>query len=460
MSTIKSVKLPRFGGLDDPRPAISTQQYRARLAQARRAMQQHSLDVLVVYGDREHFANLAYLTGFDPRFEEALLLLDEGRAKLLAGNECMGYLPPADLGLEVERFQEFSLLGQPRGRSRPLRAILEDFGVRPGRRIGCAGWKYFESPAVEGGPRAMEIPSYIADLLRELAGRENVSNATDLFMNPRDGLRAINSADQIAFMEWAAVRTSQAVLSAMRRIKPSVRECDLEKHLVGGGLPLSCHTMINFGQKVRRGLSSPSDRQAELGDPYQIAYGLWGSLTCRAGAVAANQGDLPAQTREFYGQFAAGYFDVVAAWYRSLRVRALAGEVFAAAEARRDPALFEFAVNPGHLIHLDEWLHSPFQAGSDVPLASGMAIQMDIIPVSTGPFCYANAEDGVVLADKPLRKELSARWGGCWRRMRRRRRFMAEAMGIRLDESVLPLSNMPAWLPPFVMDPGSVLTAW
>ena len=33
------------------------------------------LDAFVVYADREHFANMAYLTGFEPRFEEALLLL-------------------------------------------------------------------------------------------------------------------------------------------------------------------------------------------------------------------------------------------------------------------------------------------------------------------------------------------------------------------------------------------------
>jgi hypothetical protein len=48
-------------------------------------------DALVVYADREHCANVAYLTGFDPRFEEALLLLSsEGRRKLLVGNECLG----------------------------------------------------------------------------------------------------------------------------------------------------------------------------------------------------------------------------------------------------------------------------------------------------------------------------------------------------------------------------------
>ena len=57
-----------------------------------------------------------YLTGFDPRFEEALLRLSaEGHRKLLVGNECLGYLPDAKaLDLEVELFQEFNLMGQPR----------------------------------------------------------------------------------------------------------------------------------------------------------------------------------------------------------------------------------------------------------------------------------------------------------------------------------------------------------
>ena len=48
-------------------------------------------DHLVVWGDREHSANLAYLTGFDPRFEEALLIVGtSGDPALLVGNECYG----------------------------------------------------------------------------------------------------------------------------------------------------------------------------------------------------------------------------------------------------------------------------------------------------------------------------------------------------------------------------------
>jgi hypothetical protein len=147
---------------------------------------------------------------------------------------------------------------------------------------------------------------------------------------------------------------------------------------------------------------------------------------------------------------------VVAAWYEAVKVDALAGDVFRAVERARDKRLYGFAVNPGHYLHLDEWVHSPFAAGNRISLRSGMMIQMDIIPVSRGPFCCINAEDGIVLADESLRAELERRYPRMWTRIGRRRRFMREALGIRIDDSVLPLSNIPAWLPPCAMDLKSV----
>jgi hypothetical protein len=35
---------------------------------------------------------------------------------------------------------------------------------------------------------------------------------------------------------------------------------------------------------------------------------------------------------------------------------------------------------------------------------------------------------------------------------------MTDLVGIRLDDSVLPLSNTPAWLPPYAMAPSQILT--
>ena len=461
MVTVTRVALPDFG-TEPVRPEIPVEVYRDRLGRARERMERAGLDFLAVYADREHCANLAYLTGLDPRFEESLLLVDRrGGGLLVVGNECMGYLPDERLGVEVALFQDFSLMGQPRGASRPLREIIAAFGIGRGDKVGCVGWKCYDSRLSADTRTASDVPSYLVDLLREAAGgRENVTNATGLFTDPTDGLRIINmEVDQIAVLEYAAILTSAAVLAVLRSFRAGAAEDELARWLDSRGLPLSCHPMIRFGEGAKRGLASPSQNRAALGDPYTVGFGIVGSLTSRAGCVATGATDLPASTRDFYPEFAANYFDVVAAWYGALGLGVPAGDVAAAAESKRDDALYRFAVNCGHYIHIDEWVHSPFTAGSEIPLASGMALQMDIIPVSRGPFCYVNAEDGVVLADGALRSALAARFPACWQRIQARRAFMADAIGIRLDESVLPLSQTPAWLPPYALALENVFVA-
>jgi hypothetical protein len=452
MVELTHVELPAFGvELDFPEMPLCV--YEARLETAAQRLRREGLDCLVIYGDREHAANLAYLTGFDPRFEEALLLLSaDGRKRLIVGNECMGYLPDPRLGCEVVLFQELSLMGQPRGESRPLRAIFADFGIGPGSSVGCVGWKFFEGGLVEGGAAACDLPSYIVDVLRSLAGDPaRVRNATALFMHPSDGLRVVNEPEQIAQFEFAAIRTSEGVKSALAHLREGVAERELEPWFDGAGLPLSCHRMVGFGEKARRGLASPSGNRARLGDPFTLGFGVVGALTCRAGCVARGPQDLPAADGDFYSRLAASYFDVVAAWYESIRLGVTGGEVYRAVEARRDARLFRFAVNPGHYLHLDEWVHSPFAPESRVGLRSGMVLQMDIIPVSQGPFYCINAEDGLAIADRELCGQIAGRYPACWERIEARRQFMREALGIRLHESVLPLSNTSGWLPPFAL---------
>jgi len=454
----REIELPDFGA-PEQMPTLPAAEYEARLAAAVERMAEAGLDVLAVYGDREHAANLAFLTGFDPRFEEALLLLDRrGNRLLLVGNECRGYVGEDGPELSVELFQEFSLMGQPRGDSRPLRTIFTDFGITAGAKVGTAGWKYYGEGLIEGGPAAIEIPCYVVDLLRDMTGGQGrVRNAGEIFMHPGRGLRIVNSAAQIARFEFAAVTVSRGVRAAIEHLTEGISERELARHLYDAGLPHSCHAMVSVGEKVRRGLSSASDRLAYLGDPFTVAFGLWGALTCRAGAVAAGPEDLPEESAGFFEELCANYFQVVARWYETVRVAATGGQVFDAVNAARDRALFDFAVNPGHCIHLDEWVHSPFFAGSGIPLASGMALQMDIIPVSKGPFWYVNAEDGIALADGNLRGEIARDYPDCWGRIAARQAFMREMLGIGIDDSVLPLSNAPAVLSPYALRPEQVL---
>ena len=71
-----------FGTPDLP-PPLTLPEMAARLAAFRRAGAAAGHDLLVVYGDREHSANLHWLTGFDPRFEEAVLVVAPDSALLL-----------------------------------------------------------------------------------------------------------------------------------------------------------------------------------------------------------------------------------------------------------------------------------------------------------------------------------------------------------------------------------------
>ena len=70
----------------------------------------------------------------------------------------------------------------------------------------------------------------------------------------------------------------------------------------------------------------------------------------------------------------------------------------------------------------------------------------------------SNIEDGLAFADADLRAELAERYPGMWARTQARRAFMRDALGITLHPDVLPLSNIPAVLPPFLLRPDQVLT--
>src|SRR3990172_4345847 len=130
------VILPDFG-MPEATPEILAATYRERLERLRQRVQERRYDRLVVYADREHSANLAYLTGFDPRFEEALLVLGPtGEPSILVGNECYAMAGAAPVAMRRHLFQDFSLPSQPRDRSRPLATILGGEGIRRGSRGG------------------------------------------------------------------------------------------------------------------------------------------------------------------------------------------------------------------------------------------------------------------------------------------------------------------------------------
>jgi Xaa-Pro aminopeptidase len=452
---------PDFGRGERPVPA-SRDELLDRMAALRGAMARRGLSHAVVYGDREHFANLAFLTGFDPRFEEALLVVSgRDRPLLLVGNECEGYLTVSPLHvageMRHERYQPFSLLNQPRGDSRFLRDVLAEEGIGPRSRVGGVGWKYFGDAEHPDGRHALDLPAYIVDTLRELAGRDRVENATDLLMHPDHGLRTFCSPSEIAYFEY----TNGLASDGMRRLLFGVRDgmLDNDLALLAGfnGEPLGCHMTLVTGDNRERGLSGPIGARVRRGDPLATNICYWGSNICRAGWVAAGPSDLPDRGRDYVDAFAGPYFAAMAEWFGLLRLGTPGGRLAALVAEELPFERFGIFLNAGHLIHLDEWVSSPVYPGSEVPLHSGMAIQVDVIP-SSPEYFSTRMEDGVVLADADLRGRLRELDPACYERCRKRRAFMIDVLGIPLAEEVLPLSNMPAIVPPFFLSPHTLLT--
>jgi len=450
---LTELDLPEFG-MPDGMPEIPPATYAARLERLRERADGRRLDRVVIYADREHSATISYLTGFDPRFEEALVVIGpEGDPAVLVGNECWGIAGGAPLPLRRRRFQEFSLPNQPRDRSRPLAEILGEEGIGRGTRVGVVGWKRYARPEMS------DLPAYLVDEIRSAVGETgSVENVTDLFIDPADGLRAINEVEQLAAFEWASCHTSQGIRSLLNGLRIGMSEREAVALLGWNGWPLSCHLMLTAGSRARYGLLSPNDRLIQRGDPFTTAYGIWGALTCRAGFVVEDASELPDAIGDYVDRLVGPYFAAVAAWYRALRVGLQGGALQAIIDDHLGDPFFGIFLNPGHQIHLDEWVSSPITPGSTVELRSGMAFQVDVIPATGTEYFTTNIEDGIALADASLRAAFAERFPAAWGRIQQRRRFMTEQLGIELHPDVLPFSNMPAHLPPFLLRPDRAMT--
>jgi len=240
-------------------------------------------------------------------------------------------------------------------------------------------------------------------------------------------------------------------------LEPGMREREAVTLLGWNGSPLSCHLMLTSGGRASLGLLSPGDRLIERGDRFTVAFGIWGALNCRAGFVVQDAAELPSGIGDYIERLVRPYFETVAEWYGALHVGQTGGVLFDIVNGGLGDPFFGIFLNPGHQIHLDEWVNSPVAPGSTIELRSGMAMQVDIIPATGTEYFTTNIEDGIALADEGLRAAFAAAYPQAWGRIQARRRFMEDALGIELHPDVLPFSNIPAWLPPFLLRPDRAM---
>ena len=467
MSTGRSLSSPaRMVGLEDVgappvlvpevQPELPAAEYERRLAELTARV---DADAIVVYADREHNANLCFFCGFDPRFEEALLVVTRDTRSLVVANEGLSLTTLLPVELEVLHCPSLGLMGQDRSRGLRLADAFREAGLGAGTRVAVVGWKYFEPDEQSSSTVPIAAPAFVVDAIRDLLGAGEVLDATEVVMNPRDGLRSVSTADQIALFEWAASRASRAVLSIVRAAEPGVSERTAVTAMEYGGDPLSAHVMFASGPEVAVGLRSPTDRRLELGDAATTAVGFWGGLSCRAGLIDEARPELHGHAADYLQRLAIPYWQAIVGWYEAVALGATGGEIDRRVRELLENEDFGPALNPGHLTHLDEWVHTPIRPGSTEPVRSGMCFQCDIIPDRARPGWAANCEDTLAVADADLRADIRERHPELWSRIETRRAFVRETLGIAIADEILPLSAAPAYFEPFWLSPGHALVA-
>lgn len=454
MAHLIRIDWPHFGIPDLP-PPLSLPECRARLARLRRMAKARGYEAVVIYGDREHAANLHWLTGFDPRFEEAVLVITAKSALLLAGNECLPYTTISPLVIAGDvgtgHCASLSLPSQPRGGRRLADWLAE--AVPAGALVGAIGWKWFGADEVDDPATALDLPAFVADPLRAIASR--VENATDMMMHPGHGLRACVDGAEIARLEFA----NQMAAAALRRMAFALHEGMSDFAAVEaartGGLPLGCHLTFATGARAGQGLSGPTGEVLRRGSPISFNVCHWGANICRAGWVARGPDDLPDPAQDYVEIFAAPYLEAMSRWCGLMQPGVTGGAVWAEMQAALPFDRFGVTLNPGHLIGLDEWISSPIFEGSDLPLASGMAMQMDVIP-SHPIYGSTRMEDGYVLADTALQTDLARHFPEVLARCNARAGFMREVIGMEVPPTLLPLADTCGIIAPWLLDPAQV----
>jgi len=429
-------------------PEITGEDYANRIASLSGRLRAKGLTHAVVYGDREHFANMEYLTGYDPRFEEALLIVDQqGGASLVVGNEGIDYSGIVKFSIEKVLYSPFGLNGQPKYSNISLEKIFANAGIHAGSRVGVVGWKLFD--AEEKSP--FDLPYFIFSALAASAGGniKNLSNETGLMVSNDDGMRHDLNAKELILCEVMGTTTSRKVSAAISALRAGMTEIDASQAFQIDGQPLSVFPCVSFGwENVSLGLASPTQRKLAQGDPVGIGLAYRRANLHRMGFFAEDVGQL--QNGGRVDALSKLYFETVVTWYEALRIGVTGGEVYdLVSKCAGGLDKLGAKLNPGHQTHTDEWTNSLFYKGSRSTVKSGMAIQCDIIACADG--IALHAEDGIMIADEKTRAEIRALAPDCWNRIVARRNFMGETLGVTLDEAVLPTSDMQGIFKPCLM---------
>lgn len=415
-------------------------------------MKRNDLDTTIIYADREHGANFEYLTGFIPRFEEALLVLHkDGEAFLLLGNENTKMVNYSRIEAQLIHVPFFSLPNQPMEHDAELTTFFTQAKIKTTNKIGIVGWKYFTS-GVEKNNYLFDVPYFIIDTLKNmLTNEEQLTNEAGLFISPESGIRTTNNANEIAHYEYGATLAGIGILNTINLAYVGKTELELANHLTLCGQPTNVTTICATGERFTNATIYPRNKQLELGDKFSTTVGYKGGLSSRGAYVANKRQDLLESEQAYEEKIAKPYYQALVTWLESMHVGCEAAQIFETIEAVLPKKKYHWELNPGHYVADEEWVSSPFYANSTAKIKSGQLFQIDIIPKVAG-VGGVGCEDGIAVADETLRNELAQEYPAVWSRICRRKNYLKNELNITLPEDILPLNDVVAYYRPYILN--------
>lgn len=154
MVTLDQVQFTKVASPEVSRPEapvlISDKTYQLHFERLRKAMAEAGLDAVVIYADKEHGDNFYFFTGWEPRFEEAALVVRlAGTPAMVLGNEMYKMHQYSRLAVTPVLCPYFSLPNQPMEGERPMSEVWAQSGLLEGDTVGLIGWKMFTSATAD-----------------------------------------------------------------------------------------------------------------------------------------------------------------------------------------------------------------------------------------------------------------------------------------------------------------------
>ena len=270
-------------------------EYDRRFAAVRKAMAAEGLDALIVFSGPGTYANVRYLTNFEPVFGSAFVVIRANGDVTVTADGMLHAEPMHSMVWNCRVADVRCTPGAIYGGPPDEVATLAADAVGAAARVGLAG----------SGALPFALHAALAKRLPNLVAADRVLAA----------VRLIKSADEIAYMETSGAIADAAFDAVFAALKPGVLETEVAAAAVDAmtrrGAIESFRTCVVGGRLAGLKHAYPRERRLEAGEMVFLDLGAsyrgYASDTSRTGVVGGNaKGDAAALLAVSEDLYAAG----------------------------------------------------------------------------------------------------------------------------------------------------------